>query len=605
MKFVERNLENQMESNCREQETSKLVSMCIEAATESAAAVEMWRRQRRTLERMPSHLADYLLRRLLRRRLLFPSLLEVFKYNVEEIDLKGENCVDAEWMAYLGAFRYLRSLNLADCRRITNSAIWNISGMTNLKELDLSRCSKITDAGIEHLLTISALEKLCISETCVTADGVARLSSLTNLLILDLGGLCVTDSALSSLQILKKLQYLDLWGSEVSNEGAAFLKVFPGLSFLNLAWTNVTKLPNLFSLACLNMSNCTVHSLFKEGCRAHLEKLILSGATITDVHDTFLNVDTSCLYHLDLSNSSAPSFCFLPSMKAITHLNLSGSLVVDDSIEHIACVGAILRYLNLSSTKISSAGVAILAGHVPCLETILLSSTSIDDTAVSYIGMMPSLRVIDLSCTLVRGFIHQDGNEPDWVPSFSALQNLSYLERLELDEVQIQDAALCPLTSLSRLNHLSLRSGILTDASLYQVSSIPRLKYLAIRDSVLTDTGLDSFVPPMLEVLDLRGCWLLTEDVLLFFCRKYPQIEVKHELVSTSTTEKRNSSFLSPAQATSRSLQYKHKLGKLSVMSSLSFDVDTFIDQRLKYSREELLSLQFSTFTNQGNQNTQ
>lgn len=76
LKFVERNLENQMESNCREKETSKLVSMCIEAATESAAAVETWRRQRRTLERMPSHLADALLHRLLRRRLLFPSLLE-------------------------------------------------------------------------------------------------------------------------------------------------------------------------------------------------------------------------------------------------------------------------------------------------------------------------------------------------------------------------------------------------------------------------------------------------------------------------------------------------------------------------------------------------
>lgn len=76
LKFVERNLENQMESNCRQQETSKLVSMCIEAATESAAAVETWRRQSRTLERMPSHLADALLHRLLRRRLLFPSLLE-------------------------------------------------------------------------------------------------------------------------------------------------------------------------------------------------------------------------------------------------------------------------------------------------------------------------------------------------------------------------------------------------------------------------------------------------------------------------------------------------------------------------------------------------
>ncbi|KAL6582841.1 hypothetical protein OROMI_004919 [Orobanche minor] len=58
---------------------SLLVRMCIEAATESADAVEKWRRQQRTLERMPSHLDDALLRSLLGRRLLFPSLLDGVK----------------------------------------------------------------------------------------------------------------------------------------------------------------------------------------------------------------------------------------------------------------------------------------------------------------------------------------------------------------------------------------------------------------------------------------------------------------------------------------------------------------------------------------------
>lgn len=81
-----------------------------------------------------------------------------------------------------------------------------LSGMTNLKELDLSRCSKITDAGVRHLLSLPALEKLWISETGVTADGVAVLSSLSNLLLLDLGNLPVTDSALKSLQV----QYVSL-----------------------------------------------------------------------------------------------------------------------------------------------------------------------------------------------------------------------------------------------------------------------------------------------------------------------------------------------------------------------------------------------------------
>lgn len=76
-----------------------------------------------------------------------------------------------------------------------------------MKELDISRCSKITDAGLEHILSISNLERLCISETRVTSKGIIRLSSLVNLRSLDLGGLPVTDQAIDSLKVS-----LFLWG---------------------------------------------------------------------------------------------------------------------------------------------------------------------------------------------------------------------------------------------------------------------------------------------------------------------------------------------------------------------------------------------------------
>jgi hypothetical protein len=76
-------------------------------------------------------------------------------------------------------------------------------GMTSLKELDLSRCLKVTDAGIRHVISISTLEKLCISETGLTVKGIPLLSSLKNLSVLDLGGLPVTDQSLSSLQVLR------------------------------------------------------------------------------------------------------------------------------------------------------------------------------------------------------------------------------------------------------------------------------------------------------------------------------------------------------------------------------------------------------------------
>ena len=47
-----------------------------------------------------------------------------------------------------------------------------------------------------------------------------------------------------------------------------------------------------------------------------------------------------------------------------------------------------------------------MAGHVPSLEILSLSGTPIDDVAISYIGMMPSLKALDLSHTIIKGITY-------------------------------------------------------------------------------------------------------------------------------------------------------------------------------------------------------
>lgn len=574
---------------------SVLINMCVDAATESRDSVEKWRRQRRSLQRLPSNLAEALLLSLLRRRLMFTSLLEVFKNTLEKIDLSGQSTVDLEWMAYLGAFPYLHSLNLAGCPRVSSSAIWPLAGTKNLKKLDLSRCPKITDAGIKHLLSIPTLEELSISQTGVSADGVSLLSSLRNLSMLDLGGLPVSDVALCSLQVLTELQYLDLWGSEVSNEGAALLEKFPKLIFLNLAWTKVTKLPVLSSIMCLNMSNCTTHSIFEgHGDKVRLTKLILTGATIVDVSEALSYVDTSFLTLLDVSNSSLQAFNFLSCLVALEHLDLSSCPISDDFIQMIAYIGAKLKFLNLSNTRVSSAGVGVLVGRVPNLETILLSNTPTEDRAISHLCAMPSLKVINLSGTYVKGQIQQLGFGRDTVPSLAELQNLSCLEMLYIENTQLRDASLIPLSMLHKLTHLCL-GGPLTDMSLCLFSSIQNLIHLSLHDAVFTGLGLNSFKPPSnLKVLDLSGCWLLTKDDLLSFCQRNPQIEVKHELYHFVPSEQSISKHLSPSGIATKTRQSKKKERKLLILPRM-LKKDDFIDQRLKYSREELLALQPSS----------
>lgn len=210
-------------------------------------------------------------------------------------------------------------------------------------------------------------------------------------------------------------------------------------------------------------------------------------------------------------------------------------MIGDDSVEMVACVGANLRHLNLSNTRFSSAGVGILAGHLPNLEILSLSGTQIDDYAISYMSMMPSLKFIDISNTDIKGmypsgqmnvlfsaycfmivynlflhaygyvifpssvlagFIQQVGAETDLVLSLTALQNLNHLERLNLEQTQVSDATLFPLSTFKELIHLSLRNASLTDVSLHQLSSLSKLTNLSIRDAVLTNSGLGSFKPP-------------------------------------------------------------------------------------------------------------
>ncbi|KAK6947913.1 Leucine-rich repeat, partial [Dillenia turbinata] len=585
------------------EETEGLVRLCLETAAQSRDSIQRWRKQKRTLELLPSHLSEALFHLLLRRRLLFPSLLEVFRHSVEEIDLRVQNSVDAEWMAYLGAFGCLRSLVLAECSKINNDALWPLIGMSTLKELNLSRCSKINDVGVKYLLQIPTLEKLSISETSVTSDGVKLLSSLSNLSLLDLGGLLVTDEALSSLQVLQKLQHLDIWGSKVTNGGAAVLRKFPRLSFLNLAWTNVTKLLDVPSLACLNMSNCTIDSLLATNGpnRTPLDKLVLSGATLlVSESAAFFYIYTNVLSFLDISNSNIRSFWFLSSMKALKYLDLSGTMFGDDSVEQIATIGVTLKSLNLSKTRISSAGMEILAGRVPNLEMIYLSDTPIDDSALFYISTMPSLKDINLSNTKVKGVTRQTDDENDFAYSLAALQSLRWLERLDLDGNQISDSALYPVSGLQELNYLSLKSGSLSDGCLEYLSSPPKLKHLCIRDAVLSNGGIQFFKPPaMLKMLDLMGCWLLSVDAILLFSENHPQIEVKHELsplVSEKLSAKQSTLNTSTMKNSPSKQKQKQKMEKMPMLPSSSMK-STFLDQRLKYNREELLAMQYSSLS--------
>ncbi|KAJ8555864.1 hypothetical protein K7X08_013360 [Anisodus acutangulus] len=190
---------------------------------------------------------------------------------------------------------------------------------------------------------------------------------------------------------------------------------------------------------------------------------------------------------------------------------------------------------------------------------------------------MPLLKCINLSGTNIRGIVNEVDSDPNCVSSLSGLSSLGHLERSDLEKTRIKDSALAPLPSFRKLSYLFLRSGSLTDTTLHQLSSIRSLVTLGIHDGIL----------------DLRGCWLLTEDALLSFQQRHPQIEVRHDLLSIALV-KRLSVPSSLSQATPRTKLYTNKKGGPST-SPLRSNRDSFLDQGLKYTREELLAMSFGS----------
>ncbi|KAK8935593.1 hypothetical protein KSP39_PZI013656 [Platanthera zijinensis] len=447
--------------------------------------------------------------------------------------------------------------------------------------------------GLSKLLSIKSLEKLCVSEIRLSADGVILLSSFVNLRVLDLGGIPVTDIALSSLQVLTKLEYLDIWGSEISNIGATALEKFPMLNYLNIAWTKVTRLPNL-PITSLNMSKCSIHSIVDRDDKsiALLSKLVATGATFFDADEVFSCLQPGRLKFLDISRSNVDSFNFAVNLLGLEHLDLSYCQLTDGLMEQVASIGKNLSYLDLSNTKITSHSLSILTGCVQNLENLSLSHSLVDDASLAYISMMPCLRVVDLSYTRIRGFVYSNRENSEKMLSLSELQNLTHLISLNLEDTKVMDEALQPLSLLTELEYLYLKSDFLTDISLHALSSLQKLRFFGFRGCVITDYGLLSYrTPPLLSVFDLRGSWLLSADAISSFRRKHEQIDVRHEHVNSLFVDENVSYGLPAPLTTTKASLSRLRTEKSSKRPSFT---SSFADERIKYSVEELLELKSS-----------
>lgn len=124
-------------------------------------------------------------------------------------------------------FSHLASLQPQDLQALvvqgTNADIRVVSHMNDLRWLLLAG-TKVRDHELSALLSLGKLERLDLSATNVTDEGVMHLAQVDSLKDLTLGGDSITDESIPYLLKLHRLERLDLRGSGVSEEGAKRLE---------------------------------------------------------------------------------------------------------------------------------------------------------------------------------------------------------------------------------------------------------------------------------------------------------------------------------------------------------------------------------------------
>jgi len=122
----------------------------------------------------------------------------------------------------LKSLHQLESLSLYDCVRIEDLSF--LLSLTRIQKLCLSKCV-ITGRGFEALAQLRCLKRLFLWHTQSNDTGIRKLQHLTEIETLDISGNPIlTNDCLEDFHLLKKLRLLDVSNTLITQEGLLNLK---------------------------------------------------------------------------------------------------------------------------------------------------------------------------------------------------------------------------------------------------------------------------------------------------------------------------------------------------------------------------------------------
>ncbi len=451
------------------------------------------------------------------------------------LDLQGTRITDASFES-IGKFKHLNSLNLSDTA-ITGSTISKLSGIHELRTLNLAG-TRATDDAVTTIARILVrevqasgagggfawLNRLILTDTNVSDEGLEHISLLKHLMALHLDGTSVGDNGMEHIARLPQLQHLMLDGTAVTDVGLAALTNSGRLVSLSLNGTGITdealsRLGDPIQRLALSHTHVSDAGVRMLESRVGLQELELAGTAVTDrALETITLLPNLRVIDLSATTISDRGVAKLQALPVLSQLRLDRTGITDQAAESLALFGA-LGEVSLEGTRVTGDGKALLlrrrpelaveldspradsawAGVDPPDEAPWSSSELPEDTGVTELDRLSAVRSLSLQHRTVDA------------ESLVALRDLSDLESLDLADTSVDDDLLANLVGLPRLRALRLSRTAISDDGLLHLAGLATLERLDLDGTRVTGAGLRR-LEGLTKLRSIRLCDTLLRD---------------------------------------------------------------------------------------------
>lgn len=267
--------------------------------------------------------------------------------NIVAVNLRGSWINDSQ-MQELATLPHLERLDLSHTR-ITDEGMLRLKPAPKIRELNLYYSEFITDQGMTAIRDWTHLRRLIVRGTRIS-DGTLQIAGkLTGLEALDCANTQITDNGIDHLITLTNLKELSLGRSRLSDNAAEVLRMLPTLTYLDLGGARAA-IPD-------------------QGRRTE------GGSMPESAVRAIAELKELRTLKLGYSGISADGLRILSALDKVEKLGLEACLRVDDRAAAELAKWKGLRYVDLQETKVTPAGVQSLGQAQPSL--VILANPSL------------------------------------------------------------------------------------------------------------------------------------------------------------------------------------------------------------------------------------